>query len=121
MEVNRVTSGMKAGQSFTALVERDEQPLTLQGELGLRMSNYTCAIATPERLAGASKWKDPPPRVPFKLIVRVPGSHVEFTCLEGCGSDTNSTGDVGGSPFLSLHQDHEELQIGAAFPDEFPE
>jgi hypothetical protein len=126
MDVNRVTTGMQAGQAFTVLLERDEASMTLQGELGLRMSNYTCAIATPERLAGASKWKDPTPRVPFKLVVRVPGSHVDFTCLEGCGSDTNSTSDVGGGfgtgeVLLTLQQDHEQLNIGTAFPAKFPE
>lgn len=79
-----VTSRSKPGEPFDALIERDGAQMTLYGELGVRISDGTCAVATPDRLAAAIDPEQRPAPVPFKLAVRVPGTSLAWDCLEGC-------------------------------------
>jgi hypothetical protein len=116
---------LDAGQPFEALIERDGKQMTLYGRLGIRMSDGGCVAATEQVLAAATAEKPPPPLAPFKLIIRVPGSHADYSCIDGCGWPSGGTGDVGGSGgpdglVFGLQQDHDSLHLLPVGPDQSP-
>jgi hypothetical protein len=84
MHVMELVGARKVGQPFIVLLERDGGTMTLQGTLGIRMSDSTCAVASAERLAAAAPYAPPPPPDPFELIIRAPGNDFEWNCLRGC-------------------------------------
>lgn len=122
-DVQNEVRQQKPGERFDALIERDGKQMTLYGRFGIRTSDGRCTVATDEILAAAMEPKSPPPLAPFKLVVRVPGSHADIHCLDGCGWYGGS-GDVGGGGpdglVFGLQQSHESLDIMHVTPDQSP-
>lgn len=84
MDVINAIRSMKAGQLFDALLERDGAPMTIQGRVGIAMSDGVCAVADARLLETAVKYDPNADFGPFKLVFDLPGGNVEFQCLEGC-------------------------------------
>lgn len=84
MDVFYAVRKMKAGQSFDALLERDGAPMTVQGRVGIAMSDGACVVADARRLETAVKYEPTLDYGSFKLEFDLPGVNVEFNCLEGC-------------------------------------
>jgi len=84
MDVFYAIRSTKAGQSFDALLERDGAPMTVQGRVGIAMSDGACAVASARLLETAVKYDPYLEYVPFKLVFDLPGVNVELNCLEGC-------------------------------------
>jgi hypothetical protein len=113
----------KAGQPFTALIERDGGSMTLNGNFGIRLSvTGKCVVATPERLETAQAVES----VPFTLIVNGPEGDYDFECVEGCAPGSVSTGGASSDSDqieFSLRYGPNGLETvgpGGSFPDSGP-